>query len=114
MYIEDAGALTAASYGAVSGLTNGISFKVLDDQDEELDLLDGVTLKNNAAIAALSADVNHFAPGAGTNYVVARFTYFEAGRGLRLESGDTFRVVIADDLTGLVKHRFFLLGHYTN
>lgn len=112
VYIEDNGAVTASSYGSVSTLSNGIDVEHTDG-NTVVDMLDGVPIVSNASWAALCYDAQEVSfSGGGNSAVGVRWTFARSGSPIKMESGDTLRVRINDNLTGLVAHRFQIQGFY--
>jgi len=48
--------------------------------------------------------------GSGDNFLAGRWTFRKAGEPLLLLPGNSFRVTVNDDLTGLVEHYFCIQG----
>jgi hypothetical protein len=108
----DTGTFDAALYGNGIILTNGISVEVVEN-GTVLDLLDGETVKSNADWQAVSYDFHYNDIGQGDNVASIRWTFARAGHPLELNEGDSLRVTIQDDLTGLTSHYFQLQGYQT-
>ena len=113
VFVEDAGAVVAANYGAVAGpLTNGIIVTHTDDSGTVTNLHGQVAITNNADWARLCYDVTYSGFAAGNDFVHVRWTFDKTGIPLIMESGDTLKVTVRDNLTGLVEHYFHIQGHY--
>ncbi|MCU7840858.1 MAG: hypothetical protein KZQ94_15950 [Candidatus Thiodiazotropha sp. (ex Troendleina suluensis)] len=111
--IQDASGSSAAEYGNIgSALTNGIKISVIDSSDNELlDLTDGLPIKTNAEWAAACYDDTLNTWGQGNELFAIRWTFTkDSGDPLLIKPGNRFSVVLNDDLTGLVSHKFFVRG----
>lgn len=108
--IVDEGKFQTAYYGNRISLTNGIKVEIVDNGNL-LDLLDGETIKTNVGWASLCHDFTYFDIGIGNNMATMRWTFAKAKYPLILFKGQTFRVTIQDDLTGLVEHFFQIQGY---
>jgi hypothetical protein len=114
--IEDNAVFTAANYGGVSTLTNGVTLQICrngaEGLPEVLDLMDGGAATGLVSWADFCYDMTTHTFGSGNNFAVARWTFAKAGEPLRLvgANGDVLQALIQDDLTGLVGHQFFIQG----
>lgn len=109
IYIEDAGVATTAKYGAEDAFTNGYGMLYTKNGDE-VDLLDGINIKNNANLAQRNYDVTLNAWGAANINVVARWT-FSHGLPITLRGTDKFIIrTNIEDMTGLITHTFCVQG----
>lgn len=111
--VQDSGVFRAERYGALAAaLTNGILIKVIasDDLTELADLTDNIPIIANAQWGSLCYDVDVKAWGAGDQFLLARWTFTRSGSPLRLNPGQSLRVVLNDDFTNLVDHRFLIQG----
>lgn len=110
--VQDAGAFTATSYGAVAALANGVEFE--HSGGTVVDLLGGLPITGNSDWARVCYDTLELDfTGGGSTSLVVRWTFAKAGIPLTLESGDSIIVRVNDNLTGLVGHYFMLQGYYT-
>lgn len=106
------GTCTPGNFGGISALTNGIAIKVLaaDGSTVLLDYTDGIGIKTNngwAVLAGTDLPVDGTAADGG---VAVRWTLSKAGAPLRLGGDERIRIIIADDLTGLVSFEAMLHG----
>lgn len=101
--------------GVGAALSNGLRIVVLDkDGNELLDWVDGATIKDNGEWVFLAGvDSPIYSPlGAGDDEVSVRWT-LERGLGppgYELEPGQTFRVIVQDNLSGITSFRMFAQG----
>ena len=115
IYILDANP-TPTVFGGLGGeLTNGLLIQVLDDTPAVIKTF--VTQRptaNNADIVALAGIDVSYDLGAGTDSVAARWTFarHSGGYDLFMPAGQTFRVTIRDDLTGLTQFHWVLEGRF--
>jgi hypothetical protein len=112
VHIEDSGAVTADSYGALSTLTNGITVEVHDTGGLKYSLTNGDPIHSGAEWSQYCHDVELKTWGAGNSFITARWTFETAGIPILL-SGDTsdrLVVTLADNFTGLVDHKFQVQG----
>ncbi len=110
VFIQDSGTFDAEKYGNGVTLTNGISVKQVYLDASELDLCDGHDVVSNAGWQAMCHDFAHNAIGTGDEVASVRWTFAKAGRPLTLETGESFKVTINDNLTGLEAHYFQIQG----
>lgn len=110
--LEDTAVMQAEEYGNFgSALTNGITIKVLDEDDNVIsDLTNGVPIKTNAQWGALCYDVDKKAWGAGDELLLVRWTFTKAGDFWHLEPGQRLVVYLNDDFSGLVNQYFMVQG----
>jgi len=109
IYIEDAGVATTAKYGAEDALTNGYGM-FYEKDGVEIDLLDGINIKNNANLAQRNYDVTLNAWGAANINIVARWTF---SKGLPITLRGTDKLIVRtniEDMTGLITHTFCVQG----
>ena len=108
--IQTAANISAEKYGDQAVLTNGVNVEWIRTNNGTLDLVDGLYVKSNAHWGGLCYDVDHWDPSVGNKFVLVRWTFGQTGKPLYMYPGDEFRVVIRDDLTGLVAQTFMLQG----
>ena len=109
--LRDTGSFRAEYYGAGAALTNGI--KIIHEVSAvENDLTAQSSIKNNAQWASYCYDINNINFGAGDDFMVARWTFANAGTALELfgDTDDKIIVRLNDDFTGLNAHRFLIQG----
>ncbi len=115
VFVEDAGAMDSGFYGNGLVLANGIKFYIERNSSKEFPTTTNqAPVKTNGDLAALCHDLEYRAWGAGNTFLTARWTYTKFGQYIRLigDSGDSIGVILNDDFTGLVKHRFCIQGYY--
>ena len=113
VFIEDTSGFGADDYGDIAGgLTNGIEIKVYRNDSTVDDLLDGITIKNNAGWARVCHDVVNHAFGVGNDFLSVRWTWAKSGMPLKLLEGEELRFELSDDFSGLVEHTFMVEGTY--
>lgn len=99
-------------YGALDALANGMLFEQLAG-GRRYDLLHGLPVRTVGDWGRTCFDVNRWSwtgtPGT-QNVVTVRWTFTRAGPPLGLVHGDEIRVVVRDDLSGLVAHTFCVQG----
>lgn len=112
--VRDAGVFTAEKYGFLSALSNGCEVGLFSADKTILNSFTGsLPIKENAGWGVYCYDVDLKDWGAGDEFIVARWTFAKAECDIRLYAGqDIFLgVLIQDDLTGLVDHRFVVQGY---
>ena len=111
--IRDAGTFGAEGYGVLSELSNGVDVLTYDGAATVLDLTDGLSLTTNASWARACYDADVKTWGAGDQFLSARWTFAKSGQMIRLDgdAGEELRIVVNDNLTGLVEHYFFINGY---
>ena len=112
VFIEDSQNWSANGYGDITaGLTNGIELKVFNEDDSvAADLTDGIPIKSNADWHSKCHDVTYTSYGVGNDFLSVRWTFTKAGKPITLGYGERLEVMLNDDLTGLVSHRFLAQG----
>lgn len=109
---QNTGMLPAKFIGLVA-LTNGLTVKVLNpDDDEVLDFLDGLTVKDTTDFGLLAGPD---APIRDTSQVqqdelIIRWTIGRSGHALRLPEGWKFQVKVQDNLSAITKLRVQVQG----
>lgn len=101
-------------FGGVAALSNGILIQVLDDGGSVLKGFndDDPIIDNNEFNGLAGTDVE-YVNGTGDDSVITRWTLQRHSGGplLRLRAGETFRVIVRDDLTGITRFRWAIQGH---
>lgn len=112
--IEDSGAFSAEKYGYMSALTNGVRLVVTRDSVEIDDGMNGVPVTSNAEWGALCYDASVKTWGVGNQMLLVRWTFEKTGSIIRLdgEAKESLDIVLNDDFSGLIKHRFLVQGYY--
>lgn len=109
--VQDNANFTAAGYGGLAALTNGIQVKVLEGATELADLTDGLPIKSLVHWARCCYDLNEFSFGSGDNFVAVRWTFSkDSARPIKLVEGQRLAVILNDDMSGLTGHTFMVKG----
>lgn len=113
--IEDAGTFATDGYGAGGALTNGISFEIRQSNDDVVAALQN-TIHSNIEWGALCYDVGYhdFGGGQANKFLLVRWTFERMGSPIILEDRQKLVMVLSDNFSGLVKHRFNIQGHFLN
>jgi len=116
--VEDTSSMQAQEYGNLAAaLGTGIEVKHFASDGTTVlnDLTDGVPIKTNAQWGALCYDADVKTWGAGNEMLLVRWTFAKAGQaGIHLDEGQSLRVLLNDDLRGLLSHRFMFQGFHSN
>jgi len=112
--IEDGQNMRAEHYGTLGGaLTNGVIVRhVRANGDVLIDFTGGVPVTQNGLWGSLCYDVDVKAWGAGNELLLVRWTFAKSGIPVKLLVGDRLEVVLNDNFTGLVTHRFLVQGFW--
>ena len=109
--IEDTGSFNSDGYGSGAALTNGITLKLFDNNDNAiLDILDGFTAKTNNNWTRITFDSDHTVKGTGPEHQSVRIRFLDNGAPLFLDTKHYLGMTIADDLTGLDGHLMYCQG----
>jgi hypothetical protein len=115
VFIEDGGAFDTGAYGNGSALSNGITVNVKNGAGL-LYTLTPEAVKTNANWAGYCYDFQVQTYGAGNEYAAAVWDFSEdeggGGLALRGDSGEFLEVLLNDDFSGLVNHKFRVRGRY--
>lgn len=115
VFIEDTGAFTPNKYGFLTALTVGINLGVYRAGVLKIDLLNGLPVKQNNHWKRQCYDISHdeFGNAQATESLGVRWTFQHSGVPISLDGDQTdqIRVVMADNLTGLIAHTFLFQGH---
>lgn len=111
--IEDNGGFDSGLYGNSITLTNGIVVRVSDDMSVLTALTDTIPILTNSDWAAYCYDVALSEYGTGNNYAHVRWTFARSGQPLILRGNynERLEVVLNDDFSDLVGHRFQVQGY---
>lgn len=116
--VEDTAGFAAAEYGNLgSALTNGIKLEVRTGASTTvLDFVDAEPITTNAEWGTFNFDVDVKTWGAGNEFLLARWTFSKTDGALRLDgdAGERLSIILEDDLTGLVTHKFLVQGYIVN
>jgi hypothetical protein len=106
------------TYGSADELLVGINVRTQNDSGTITELVDNITIKNNAQWAGVCYDSEIFTTTANTTgYVKVRWTFERSGYPLRLvgDNNERLEVVLNDDFDGtpdaLTVHRFLVEGY---
>lgn len=113
--IEDNAVFTAATYGGVGALANGVTCHKHTGGitgPVVLDLMDGASAGGLVDWADFCYDMTNHSFGSGNNFAVVRWTFAKSGAPLKLvgSRNEVLCINIQDDLTTLVRHTFFIQG----
>jgi len=115
VHLEDTFGFAASGYGDGSDLGSGTGLRLVlrDSSDnEQYDILGGQEIRTNSDWAGICYDTAVSDYGSGNDYLTARFTFANSGSPLVIPSGSSLVLIVRADMQFLVKHRFFLQGHY--
>lgn len=107
---SDSGTFDASFYGNGATLNNGLLVKVVYADSSELDLLDGAPILSNHDWESMCYDFRYHDYGVGDGVATVRWTFANSGNPILLEAGDSFQVVVQDNLTVLTGQRFNIQG----
>jgi hypothetical protein len=113
VWIEDGANLVDDKYGSDIVLNNGIEVKVLNDAGVKTDLTHGDPIKTNVEWARYCYDVWAVSVGfAARKMASVRWTFGQAGAPITLNGrdGDRLAIILHDNFSGLVKHKFQAQG----
>jgi hypothetical protein len=107
------GSISPNSFGGITALTNGCRMIVVDpDGTEQLDFLDGRTIKNNSHWALLAGSDMKSVFAAGDDSLPIRWTLSKGlGEPLELPTGWRLRFAIQDALTGITQFSGMAQGY---
>ena len=109
--IEDAGAPDSGKYGNNLVLTNGIVITVNEANDAVRSTLTPDPVLTNANWASYCHDLTEHAFGTGNDTVTIRWTFTKGNpNGIVLDPGESLRVILNDDFSDLVSHKFLFQG----
>ena len=112
-FLADGGTWTAATFGSIAALTNGVDFEVERNSVVTDDLLDGSPIKANAHFAQFCYDRRYDSLGSGETFLTARWSfnkYSPHGIGLSGDNSDILRFRVNDALTNVSSLRCFAEG----
>lgn len=115
--IEDTAGMAAADYGNITGsLTRGVQMKHIDSDGTTVlhDFTAQAVIKTNAGWAKYCYDVDIKTWGSGNDFLFVRWTFANAGTPVRLDTGERLAILLHDDFSGLVQHRFLFQGYREN
>ena len=109
VHVQDAAQFDPAGYGGLVALTNGVTVGVFNEAGTEIHRLTQEPVTNLGEWA-------HFGESAygekstSTMYFVGRLDLIGVSTPIQLSEGQSFRVTISDNMTGLDEHDFLLHG----
>lgn len=116
--IEDGAAFAVSEYGNMGvTLTNGVKVEVRSGSHAApttvLDLMDGLAVTSNGEWGCHNFDVSNLDWGAGNQMLLARWTFSATDGELRIDgdAGERLSVILEDDLSALIHHRFLVQGY---
>jgi hypothetical protein len=110
VHIADNGSILPHTYGALAALSNGLDVGIYDAGDVLIQENE-VPLKANGQWGRVCYDVSFNDRGAGFDgFCQVRWTFSKTGQPMRLTEGQSFRITVNDDLTGLLEHYFHVQG----
>ena len=111
---RDSGAFDTELYGNGIALTNGVRVFLKDSSDQIIQEYTAFPIKSNGDWAAHCYDWTYFQEGAGDNYAAIRWTFSKSGKPVtvKFHEGEYFEVLLNDDFSGLIEHKFVVQGHY--
>jgi len=114
--VYDTKTFTAQIYASIGVLGNGIEVKHIAANGTTVlnDLTDSEPITINAEWGMMCYDVDVKSWGAGNEMLLARWTFAKAGQdGINLSEGESIRVFMSDNLSGLLNHRFMFQGYHS-
>lgn len=115
VYLESAGGMKAQDYGKIKdGLPNGIRVLLMRNGSVVEDLTDGLPVRKNAGWGRVCYDVSVNGWGSGNDFLVARWTFTQAGVPVVLTEGTRLTFRLQDDFRSLVAHHFMAQGYHLN
>ena len=114
--VQDSGTFDADKYGNGITLTNGIRVYVKDRDDATMEELTAFPILSSGDWAAHCHDATLHDFGQGDSILTIRWTFSKSGLPviLKFAEFEYMEIVLNDDFSGLVHHRFQIQGHYTN
>ena len=112
VFIQDAGP-SPTEFGGIAALTNGLLIQVRDGADQLVKQF-GEPIQDNTDFVLLAGTDVVYELTTGVDSVSVRWTFSRTSGGdlLQLREGETFRVRVQDDLTGLTSMRWALQGQF--
>jgi len=115
VFVRDRGIFSPEKYGALDELAKGLRVEIRDENNIfRQDLLDGLTIKSNAdwgRYCGVNVERKAWGVGLGDEILIARWSFYESGKYLELLHGWRLQVIVQDDMTELIEHRFSVQGH---
>ena len=110
--IEDSGAPDSGKYGNNITLTNGITITVNEANNDVRSTLTPDPVMTNAEWATYCHDLTAHTWGSGNDTLTVRWTFTKGigDDGVVLDPGESIRVILNDDFSDLVAHKFLFQG----
>jgi hypothetical protein len=109
LYVQDGGTFDAEKWGNGITMTNGL-LPILNIGGTDYDMLE-FTIKTSGDLSSVCDGLNHLAFGTGDEIVTAEWDFISKGQYVRLTENDSIKLVVQDDLTGLVKQYSLIKGY---
>jgi len=111
---QDAGAFDIEKYGNGIGLTNGVRVFLKNASNEVIQEYTAFPILSNGDWASHCYDWAYFQEGTGDNVAVIRWTFSKSGQPVlvKFDQDEYLEVLLNDDFSGLIKHRFFVQGKH--
>lgn len=112
VFIYEDGNIQAGNYGGLPKLANGVRLE-LRQINEMTDITVQLPIRSNADWLSYTFDVHTYEFAANDSILSLSYNLNMAGRPIRLDEGESFVVIINDDLSALFGHRMrlsFVLG----
>lgn len=114
MNLRDTGTFTAGDFGSINGgLTVGIRVYVRDGDDNILEELTTLPVKNNADLASFATfRKNEFDTNDNVISIVWGIGSYGEPVKVDFSKGEYFEVYLNDNFTGLTDHSWIIYGYY--
>jgi len=112
--IQDSNAMDTEDYGNLATLTNGIRVYVRNSSDAIIEEITVFPILSNGHWAGHCHDFTIHGFNSGDRIASIRWTFAKSGKPIVLKaaSGNYLEVLLNDDFTGLVDHKFDVQGYY--
>jgi hypothetical protein len=109
--IRDAGTFNADDYASITnGLTNGIVYRLSDDNGIIHNMCPFGGIKTNAQYTLLAMKVESIQWGSGDNFLSVYCNFLDSGQPIILSGSQRFEAVFNDNLTDLVSNQYYFKG----
>jgi hypothetical protein len=109
LYIQDTGTFDAEKWGNGVTMVNGLT-PMINLNGTDYDLLD-FSIKTSGDLSSVCDGLNHLNCGVGDEIVTAEWDFVSKGQYIRLTENDSIKLVVNDDLTGLVSQYSTIKGY---
>ena len=109
LYIQDSGTFDADKWGNGITLTNGL-MPVMNINGTDYNLLD-FSIKSSGDLSSICDGLQHLTFGVGDEIITAEWDFTKNGQYVRLTENDSLKLVVNDDLTGLVRQHTTIKGY---